>query len=73
MESDSHPEVQASALPLADFTMVDEDDEMLFGDETELVPLTIGQPYNRSITDPGHKQPKTSVFRARRMRTNPVI
>jgi hypothetical protein len=62
---------------LADSTVIDDDDEMLFGDDTELVslslPLATGQPYNRSITDPGSKQQKLSVFRARRMRTNPVI
>jgi hypothetical protein len=77
MASNPHVEAQASALPMADSTVIDDDDEMLFGDDTELVslslPLATGQPYNRSITDPGTKQQKLSVFRARRMRTNPLI
>jgi hypothetical protein len=77
MASNSHVEAQASTLPLADSTMIDDNDEMLFGDDTELaslsLPLASGQPYNRSLTDPGSKQQKLSVFRARRMRTNPLI
>jgi hypothetical protein len=41
MASNPHVEAQASTLPLADSTVIDDDDEMLFGDDTELVSVSL--------------------------------